>query len=1160
MAVNHPLTMPVGTSLMTVHVDGAGGAPLGGAYVNLVKGYGANEEVFVGGRTDADGDITLDFATTIADTMFVTVSAVDYIPYRGISLVQAQSVALNVSATIIDDDNSGNSSGNGDGNVNPSETIEFGVTLRNFGNSVTATNVSATLVSNDPRVNITIPTRSYPDIAPGGTGTSSPFAAHFAADIPNTVHIILRLDIACNQGNWTAALPVDIKSMAFTVTGLSYPGDPNNRLDPGESSQMVVRLRNDGELAGTAVVGHLSTSDTSVVVTDSLGDFGDIAIGAVDSNSASPFSIQVRPGVYNGRNVNFTLDMASSYGSVARRSFSAVVGAVNTYDPLGPDGYGYYLYDNTDLDYLPAPIYSWTEISPFAGGSGTRITFPFSTDDDAVVVSPPFNIVYYGQSFNYMLVSINGFVAFDTTRYDMQGHHWNNFDNGQIPEPGAPAGLIGPFWDDLEYSGNNGVFRYFDTANHRFIIEWKNCNHPNSPGQHPETFQLIFYDPAFYPTPTGDCEIVFQYETVYNDDYDGWDPDAPGMYSTVGMQSLDNADGLQYTYDNLYHPAAAALTAGRAIKITTAVGLTPPPDLSYSPSSFFKSVPSGQIVRDTLLISNAGPGTLQFTLHGSTIEEALSGHQNIPEVITSEESVEKSPSQIEVLGGSNSDDPPFILRRGGPDAFGYTWIDSDEPGGPPVTWIDISLEGIPVTLADDNYVGPFDIGFNFPFYENLYSQLYIGSNGYISFGAGYNSNQNVALPNANTPNNFLPVFWDDVNPAVGGVVRYFRDIANQRFILSYDDVPFYSLGGSLDFQIAIYITGKIEYNYGTLNPGSGSLATCGVGIENAAGNDGLTIVNNAAYLHSGLSIRIFPWLYTNVTSGLVPSGGTLFAVVSFDATGLSAGVYSGHLDLDSNDPLESSVNIPLTLTVGGQGAPDIDFTPSTLLDSLAEGETSVANLRIYNRGTSNLRVNLTAVEFNLASAIGVATPLEDDSATGAGNAEEGPADILNTWLFVSPAADTIPPGDSANATVSFDARFIGAGIYSGEIRMASNDPDSPDLAAPATLAVYGVGPNCSYIPGDINNSGQANGIDVTYGVSYFKGGNPPPYSCDCPPYGVLYVACDVNGSCTANGIDITYFVGFLKGGPALLSCPSCPPSLQAPMTDPGRGHRSGMID
>jgi hypothetical protein len=632
------------------------------------------------------------------------------------------------------------------------------------------------------------------------------------------------------------------------------------------------------------------------------------------------------------------------------------------------------------------------------------------------------------------------------------------------------------------------------------------------------------------------------------------------MYSTVGMQSLDNADGLQYTYDNLYHPAAAALTAGRAIKITTAVGLTPPPDLSYSPSSFFKSVPSGQIVRDTLLISNAGPGTLQFTLHGSTIEEALSGHQNIPEVITSEESVEKSPSQIEVLGGSNSDDPPFILRRGGPDAFGYTWIDSDEPGGPPVTWIDISLEGIPVTLADDNYVGPFDIGFNFPFYENLYSQLYIGSNGYISFGAGYNSNQNVALPNANTPNNFLPVFWDDVNPAVGGVVRYFRDIANQRFILSYDDVPFYSLGGSLDFQIAIYITGKIEYNYGTLNPGSGSLATCGVGIENAAGNDGLTIVNNAAYLHSGLSIRIFPWLYTNVTSGLVPSGGTLFAVVSFDATGLSAGVYSGHLDLDSNDPLEPSVNIPLTLTVGGQGAPDIDFTPSTLLDSLAEGETSVANLRIYNRGTSNLRVNLTAVEFNLASAIGVATPLEDDSATGAGNAEEGPADILNTWLFVSPAADTIPPGDSANATVSFDARFIGAGIYSGEIRMASNDPDSPDLAAPATLAVYGVGPNCSYIPGDINNSGQANGIDVTYGVSYFKGGNPPPYSCDCPPYGVLYVACDVNGSCTANGIDITYFVGFLKGGPALLSCPSCPPSLQAPMTDPGRGHRSGMID
>ena len=95
------------------------------------------------------------------------------------------------------------------------------------------------------------------------------------------------------------------------------------------------------------------------------------------------------------------------------------------------------------------------------------------------------------------------------------------------------------------------------------------------------------------------------------------------------------------------------------------------------------------------------------------------------------------------------------------------------------------------------------------------------------------------------------------------------------------------------------------------------------------------------------------------------------------------------------------------------------------------------------------------------------------------------------------------------------------------------------------IAKFTVGPQlCSYLPGDINGSGQPNGIDVTYGVTYLKGGNAPTDSCDCPPIiSPFYAALDVNGSCTANGIDITYFVAYLKGQqPALLYCPDCPPA------------------
>jgi len=86
---------------------------------------------------------------------------------------------------------------------------------------------------------------------------------------------------------------------------------------------------------------------------------------------------------------------------------------------------------------------------------------------------------------------------------------------------------------------------------------------------------------------------------------------------------------------------------------------------------------------------------------------------------------------------------------------------------------------------------------------------------------------------------------------------------------------------------------------------------------------------------------------------------------------------------------------------------------------------------------------------------------------------------------------------------------------------------------------------CVYIPGDINGNGSANGIDVTYAITYFKGGTPPPDYCDCRPDAPIYpfyAAGDVNGNCNFNGVDISYFIAYVLGGPGLMSCPGCPPA------------------
>ncbi|UCE65569.1 MAG: carboxypeptidase regulatory-like domain-containing protein, partial [Candidatus Zixiibacteriota bacterium] len=85
---------------------------------------------------------------------------------------------------------------------------------------------------------------------------------------------------------------------------------------------------------------------------------------------------------------------------------------------------------------------------------------------------------------------------------------------------------------------------------------------------------------------------------------------------------------------------------------------------------------------------------------------------------------------------------------------------------------------------------------------------------------------------------------------------------------------------------------------------------------------------------------------------------------------------------------------------------------------------------------------------------------------------------------------------------------------------------------------------CDYAIGDVNGSGNYNGLDITYGVSYFKGGSEPmcPYgSCPIAPCDAFFYCGDVNGSCNYNGLDITYGVAYFKGGPSPIPCGDCPP-------------------
>ena len=129
-------------------------------------------------------------------------------------------------------------------------------------------------------------------------------------------------------------------------------------------------------------------------------------------------------------------------------------------------------------------------------------------------------------------------------------------------------------------------------------------------------------------------------------------------------------------------------------------------------------------------------------------------------------------------------------------------------------------------------------------------------------------------------------------------------------------------------------------------------------------------------------------------------------------------------------------------------------------------------------------------------------------------------------------------GQGQTATVGIEYDVIPSGLT-----YYCND-DNPANRLQDSLAIkwYIGGGGCDYVVGDVNGSDSYNGLDITYGVAFFKGGPPPPCP-DCPvgDCNSWNYCGDVNASCSYNGLDITYGVAYFKGGPNPMFCADCPP-------------------
>lgn len=395
--------------------------------------------------------------------------------------------------------------------------------------------------------------------------------------------------------------------------------------------------------------------------------------------------------------------------------------------------------------------------------------------------------------------------------------------------------------------------------------------------------------------------------------------DAPDTAGAVETLVIDNL-----SFNSTYYFAVRSFDFwGNASSISnSAVGTTwIAPQISVVPDSISHEIINQTVVYDTITISNAttSSSTLKFqvALENNTFPEGTIQFKVLPKFNASYEVTMEDKDKPAVIHGSS------LEGYGGPDAFGYKWIDSDEPNGPSYVWNDISSTGTLVTSwtatgtfdpKDEGYAGPFPLGFNFKFYGNTKTQIYISSNGFLHFAPlTANSFTNAQIPSTSAPNEYIAPFWDDLDGRTQGTVHYKQD--GNKFIVQFTNWQKYSATGSLTFQIVLYSSGKILFYYNNMNA---TLNSATVGIENAAGTIGLQVAYNSNYVANNKAVKIAAepdWLTNNIPGGTIYNGSSMNVVLTLRSEDFPIGNYSMDFKVTSNDPVTPSVTIPVKMKV-----------------------------------------------------------------------------------------------------------------------------------------------------------------------------------------------------------------------------------------------------
>ena len=386
-----------------------------------------------------------------------------------------------------------------------------------------------------------------------------------------------------------------------------------------------------------------------------------------------------------------------------------------------------------------------------------------------------------------------------------------------------------------------------------------------------------------------------------------------------------------------------------------------------------------------------------------------------------------------LLAGSSAQ-----AASGGPDGFGYRFIDSQEPGGPAYNFLPTSNQ-LGCSSSDD-CSNSVSMPFTFSFYGTNYGEIHVNSNGNATFGGGFTTWNNTQLSGVSQPG--VHPWWDDWNPSCQGnsilKTGTSGSSPNRIFVITWENMRQYQNCSSdpVTFQVQLFEgSNEVQFHY------QDAIAS---GVSDWYTSE---TVSNGGAGTIGIDGGSSPQLQVSFNSQSIASSRAIRFYTNIPPTAVAGGPYSA---------VEGS---PTTVSDGGSSDSDgtvVSYDWDCTDDGSYDGSGATFSGCTYpNEGAYTLRLRVTDDDGGQASATGTvnvsnAAPsisaMSGDSTGLEGGlmnwnvaaSDPGSGDVLTySWDF----------GDGATNTTATGA---GAHSYSDEGSYTVTVTVSDDASPPAT--------------------------------------------------------------------------------------------------------------